>query len=290
MNTTKGTATPEVLHTTLSPNNGTLFELEFFNSHSNRPWSPCNAHSLKHLEPTTHSIHELPCTYPPRPSSGNGGSRIDLEWSLDGSLWRRDCELCLHPSSPKSSTGMELGDANTESANAARTTTSTHPLANARNSCLSALVGAPLPSTSRVLTNSTSQAIGCSYELFQRELPRITARSHFPVSRSRRNKHSTKGEWGRSVHSHVLKAKPTICRVRHVLKTARRNRTDVSNQDNHITSSMSHSIYSENLEDLSGPEWFPVSSLLINEDDCLELPGCWQCDILQPCLQTSSSA
>ena len=149
--------------------------------------------------------------------------------------------------------GLEPGDPNIESANAARTTTPTHSLPNAQNSCSSAPNGAPIPGTSRPLPSTTGQATGCSDELLQRGLLGPTARNHFPVSRPRRNKHSTTGERGRSIHNNVLKAKPTICRVRHILGTARRNRTSVLTQDRHSTTSMSHSTCSENLEDLGGP-------------------------------------
>ena len=95
--------------------------------------------------------------------------------------------------------------------------------------------------------------MGCSDELLERGLLGPTARSHFPVSGTRRSKHSSIGERGRAIHNNVLKVKLTICRVRHILGTARRTRTSVSTQDHHRTTLMAHSTCSENPEDLGGP-------------------------------------
>ena len=87
-------ATPKITLTPTSPTYGSLLKLKFVHSHSNRPRPPSHAHSPKQSKPSTHFDHELPHTQPPRTSSGNGSSLTDLEWSLTGTLRRRDGELC----------------------------------------------------------------------------------------------------------------------------------------------------------------------------------------------------
>ena len=153
--------------------------------------------------------------------------------------------------------GLEPSDPNTKFANAARTTTPTHSLPNAQNSCSSAPDGAPILGTSRPFPSPTCQATGCSDELLQRGLLGPTACSHFLVSGPQRNKHSTARERGRFIHNNVLKAKPTICRVRHILGTAWPNQTSVSTQDHHSTTSISHSTCNENPEDFAQSHMTP---------------------------------
>ena len=217
------TNTPKSTLTQTSPPHGSLIGPKLVHPHSNRPRPPSHTHSPKQPKPATHSDHELPHTQSPRTSSGNGSSRIDLEWVLIGMLRRRDGELCSHPGSPSNCNGLEPSDPNTRPANAARTTSSTHSLPDAPDLCSSASDGAPIPGTSQPLPSTTGQATGCPNKLLERGLLGPTARSHFLVSGTWRSKHSTAGERGRAIHNNVLKAKPTICRVRHILGMGRRN-------------------------------------------------------------------
>ena len=139
---------------------------------------------------------------------------------------------------------MEPGDVDSKSANAARTTTLAYSLPYATDSCLSALLGAPLPSLDRTFPSPTSKAAEQTSELLQCGLSRPTARSHFPIPRSQQNKLSTTGRQTQLIHNHVLKPKPTICRVRHALGQARRSGTNASYQDHH----------SEDPDDRGSPE------------------------------------
>ena len=80
-----------------------------------------------------------------------------MEWPFFRTFPRRDGELCLNTSPPMDSTGVEPGDANSEPANEAQTTTLTNSLPHATNSCPSAPFGAPLPSPGGAFTSPTSQ-------------------------------------------------------------------------------------------------------------------------------------
>ena len=169
------------------------------------PTSPCHSH------------HAHSFTYPPRLQSGDGKPRIDMERPFFRTFPRRDGELCLNTSPPMDSTGVEPGDANSEPANEAQTTNLTNSLPHATNSCLSAPFGAPLPSPGGAFTSPTSQVEKHSNEPIQCGLFGPTTHSHFSFPGSRWNKHNFVGRWAQPIHNHVLKPKPTICRVRHAL-------------------------------------------------------------------------
>ena len=77
---------PKSTLTPTSPPHGSLIGPKFIHSHPNQPRPPSHTHPLEQSEPSTHSNHELPYTQPPQTSLGNGSSRIDLEWSLTGTL------------------------------------------------------------------------------------------------------------------------------------------------------------------------------------------------------------
>ena len=49
-----------------------LIRPEHFNAYFDRPQPLAYTHSLKQLDPSCHSLHELPLTYPPNSSSGDG--------------------------------------------------------------------------------------------------------------------------------------------------------------------------------------------------------------------------
>lgn len=199
--------------------------------------------------PTMHTHSTTPP--PPGPSSGNGNPRADMEWPL---LQRRDSELCPHPSSPTGSNGLERSDTNSKPTHAARTTTTAQSLSHAPNSCPSSPLDAPLSSPSWASESPSSEAEEHSGEFLQRGLPGTTSRSHFPISRSRRNKYSTEGRRTQAIHNHVLKPKPTICRVRRALGKARQTGPDVSYQGNHSEASVAHSNCGEDPDDMGDPE------------------------------------
>ena len=246
------TDTPEHTFTRTSPIHGPLNGPKLIHPHANRPRPPSPTHTPKQPEPTTHSNHELPHSQSPQSSSGNGRTRTDLEWTLTGTIRGRDGELCPHPGPPPNCNDLEPSDPNTGHSNVARTTSPNQSLSDASNPYTRASDSAPIQGTSWPLPSTTGQTTGCSDELFERGLIGPTARSHFPVPGTRRSKHSSTGERGRAIHNNVLKAKPTICRVRHILGTARRTRTSVPNQDHLSTTSVAHSTCSENPEDLGG--------------------------------------
>lgn len=184
---------PETTHTHPTQQDGTLLLLELLDPNFNRSQSPHHVHSPLHHESPSHSLHAHSFVYPPQPSSGNGTARTNMEWSLIRPFQRRDGELCLHPSSPMGGHGMELGDANSKLANAARITTPTQSLSHASNLCTSTPVNAPLSSPSEASKSPISQVEKHSGEFLQRGLTSITSRSHFSVPQSKRNKSSTEG-------------------------------------------------------------------------------------------------
>ena len=179
--------------TNTSLHHDSLIQPELFNAHSDRPRLLAYTHSLKQLDPPCHSLHELPLTYPPNSSLGDGHPRADMEWPLLRMFQGRNSELCPDTGSPSNSIGMESGDPNSELANETQTTTPAHPSSTAKDSCPSAPLDAPLSSTSRASKGPSSLAEENPDELLQCKVPEPTACSHFPLLGSRRNKHSITG-------------------------------------------------------------------------------------------------
>ena len=240
-------------------NDASLIGPKLLDSHSDRPWLASNSYSPKHPDPPCHTHHEHTSNFPPRPSTGDSEPRANMEQPIFGTFQRRDGDLCPDTSSPADCTSMEPGDADPKSANAARTTTPTYSLPYAKDSCLSAPLRAPIPSPNGTFLSPTKMRAEQSRELLQCGLSRPTACSHFPLPGSRRNKHITEGRWTQLIHNHVLKPKPTICRVRHALGQAQWSGTNLSHSDHHSEASVSSSICSEDPDDRGSPEWLSQS-------------------------------
>ena len=133
-------------------------------------------------------------------------------------------------------------------------------------------------------TSFTGEIEEHSGELLQCRLTGHTARSHFSLPGSRRNKHRHAGRRAQPLHSHVLKPQPTIRRVRHALGQARRCGSTVSHHDHHSEASRSLSDDSVDSLDMGSPEWTPYPLSLNHEDDSMELSRRRKWDVSCPCL------
>ena len=247
-------SSPETHSTAPHLENGSVLEPTFLNSNSNefRP-SPLN-HTPKQLSHGCPSHHEQSHSLSSNPCSGDGGPRTNLERFVIGTLARRDSELFPDTDSPTDSNGMEPGVPIPKSAAATQTTSPTTTLPQASLPCSSAALEPSLPPPSKVITSPTSPTKECSSKLLQCGLLRPTACSHFLLPISKRSKHYHAGRRAQSLHCHVLKLQPTICRVRHALGQARRHGSTISHQDHHGEAPVPHLNCSKDSADMGSPK------------------------------------
>ena len=245
-----------------------------YNKNGSRP-PPIN-HTSKQPSHGSPSHHEQPHSPSSNPCSGNGGTRTKLEQPVIGTFTKRDSKFCLDTGSPTDSNGLEPSVPIPESATATRTASSTTnptttlPQASLLN--LGATFGTSLPPPSKTITSPTNPTKERSTKLIQCRLLGPTARSHFPLPRSKQSKHCHAGRRAQSLHCHVLKPQPTICHVRHALGQARQRGSSIPHQDHHGEAPMAHPNGNQDSADVGSSRWFPLSLLHYHEDDCLELP------------------
>ena len=185
-------------------------------------------------QPLPHSHLEHPLSHPTILPTEDGYAGATVERTVPRTHPRRDNKLCSHSNPPTDSNALESTNTSAESPIEARSTTSLplhtqppDPWPNPKDQ-------SPLSHPDKAPTCSTSQAAEHPDELLQCSLPGPTARSHFPLLGSKRDKHCNAGRQTQPLHNHVLKPQPTICRIRHALGQARRGGSPVPHQD-HIS-------------------------------------------------------
>ena len=171
-----------------------------------------------------------------------------MEPLVDKEFKRRERELCDNPSAPTSYNSMELDDPHPQSTTSPQATLSNSTLEANQGVCPSSVHNASLPSP-------VGQTKEYPRELWQRDVSRAFARSHFLLFELKQSKLHTEGRGTKVIHHHFLQTKPTIHHVRDVLGKARIARTNVQDQDNDSEASMHYSVHNEDFEDHGGPQW-----------------------------------
>ena len=200
-----GPTSPATPLTDFHSKNGSVFGPNILDTHSNEPRPAPLNQTPKQLTPTCHSHHEQPHSLPSSPRSRDGGPQTNMERSVIGAFTRRDSEFCPDTGPPIDSNAVEPGVTNPKPAAAARTTIPPTTLPQDSPSCSGGSLGTSLPSPCKDITCPTNQAVEYSNKLLQCEVPGPSARSHFPLPGSKRNKHCHEGRQALPLHCHVLK-------------------------------------------------------------------------------------
>ena len=269
-------SSPEPHSTDFHLENGSVLgpNLPDHNTNGSRP-PPIN-HTPKQPSHGSPSHHEQPQSLSSNPCSGNGGTRTNLEQPVTGTFAKRDSKFCPDTGSPMDSNGVEPGvpipksAAATQIASSTTNPTTTLPQALLPNS--GATLRASLPPPSKTITSPISPTKECSTKLIQCGLLGPTARNHFPLPRLKRSKHCHAGRRAQSLHCHVLKPQPTICRVRHALGQARQCGSSIPHQDHHGETPIAHPNGNQDSANVGSSRRIPLSLLHYHEDNCLELP------------------
>ena len=177
-----------------------------------------------------------------------------MEQSVLRTLPRRVGEFCLNTGPPPDCNGVESSVTNPEPATTGQNTTTTNTPQQVPLQCPGSPSGAPIPNPGKVIPSPTSPTTNHLDELLQCRIPGPTARSHFLLPGSKRDKHLHAGRRTLPLHHHVLKPQPAICRVRHALGQARRNRSIVSHQNHNSKAPMPTSTCSEDSAVLGSSE------------------------------------
>ena len=212
--------------------NGPLVEPSLNNTHHDG--SGPKMHSGITTQPTPHSHFEHPLSHPTILRTRDGNAGTTLERVVPRAHSRRDSKLCSHSSPSTDCNAMESNDANAESPTKARPTSPLPPLSQPPVPCPGPQDQPPLSHSNKAITRFTGQAAEHPDELLQCSLPKPSARSHFPLLGSRRDKHCNARKRTQPLHNYVLKPQPTIFRIRHALGQAPRGGSPVPPQD-HIT-------------------------------------------------------
>ena len=202
-------------------NDGSLIGPSFNLSHANGSRPSTHTNTSRHPTLLKHTPHAQPFPSSPSLRAGDGEPRKAVERFVARTNSRRDSELCPDTGSSADSHELEPSNSNSEPASKARPTSPLQPTPQPPFPCSSQQVQPSLPHPSKEDTSFTGQAEEHSGELLQCRLTGHTARSHFSLPGSRRNKHRPARRRTQPLHSHVLKPQPTIRRVRHALDQAR---------------------------------------------------------------------
>ena len=215
-------------------------------THKHGPLVGPSVHSTEHdgprpatyagltTQPFPHSHFEHPLSHSTILPTGDGYAGATVERTVPRTYSRRDSKLCSHSNPPTDGNALESNDTCAESPTEARSTTSLPFHTQPPNPWPSPKDQPPLSHPDKAPTCSTSQAAEHPDELLQCSLPGPTARSHFLLLGSRRDKPCNAGRRTQPLHNHVLKPQPTIRHVRHALGQARRGGSPVPHQD-HIS-------------------------------------------------------
>ena len=117
---------PNRLSSSTHQNNGPLVGPSIHHTHHDG--SGLETHTGVTKQPTPHSYHEQPLTYPPNLRAGDGNAGTTLEWIVSRAHSRQNGKLCSHSSSSTDCNAMEPNDANAESPIEARPTSLLPPL------------------------------------------------------------------------------------------------------------------------------------------------------------------
>ena len=196
---------------------GSLIGPSFNLTHTNGSRPSTHTNTSRHPTYLNHTPHEQPSPSFLSLRAGDGEPRKALERIVSRTNSQQDSELCPHTGSSADSHELEPSNSNFEPASEAQPTSPFQPLPQPPIPCPSPQVQPPLSHPGKADTSFTGQAAEHSGELLQCRLPGHTARNHFLLPRSRRNKHRHAGRRAQPLHSHVLKPQPTIRRVRHAL-------------------------------------------------------------------------
>ena len=177
-----------------------------------------------------------------------------MEWSVLRTLPRRVSEFCLNTSPPPDCNGVESSVTNPKPATTDRNTTTTNTPQQVPLQCPGSPSGALIPNLSEVIPSPTSPTTNHLDKLLQCRILGPTARNHFPLPGSKRDKHLHAGRRTLPLHHHVLKPQPAICRVRHALGQARLNRSTVSHQNHNSEAPVPPSTCSEDYAVLGSSE------------------------------------
>ena len=180
--------TDPISHNTNQPD-GSLIGPSVNLTHTNGSRPPTHTNTSRHPTYLNHTPREQPSPSFPSLRAGDGEPRKALERIVSRKNSRRDSELCPYTSSSADSHELEPSNSNSELASEAQPTSPLQPPSQPLIPCLSQQVQPSLSQPNKADTSFTGQAAEHSGELLQCRLPGHTARSHFSLPGSRRNKH-----------------------------------------------------------------------------------------------------
>ena len=228
-----------------TPPHDSLIGSTLLHSHSDESRHEAITHSPKLSPQFRQPQHDQSSSTLTSSRTHDGESRTSMEQSVLRTLPRRVGELCPNPGPPPDCNGVESSVVNPEPASTDRNTTSTTNPQQVPLQCPGPASGASIPNPGEVISSPTSPTTNHFDELLQCRIPGPTARSHFPLPGSKRDKHLHAGRRTLSLHHHVLKPQPAIYRVRHALGQARQTRSTVSHQNHNSEAPVPTSTCSE---------------------------------------------